>query len=417
MKLAAFSLNGSRDLPKDFADHNDSVWISVDTDYLEGKRVAPFYKATIDELVCADEIGFDLIGVNEHHSNAYGMSASPNLIAAVLADRTENAGLLVLGNSLALYNPPQRVAEEMAMIDCLSNGRLVAGFPVGTAMDTCFAYGMNPSELRDRYLEAYELIMQAWNTPGVSEFNGRFIQQRYLNIVPRPIQKPNPPVWIPGGGSVETWETCARTNSVYAYLTYFGYQSGEATIRGYWSKMKELGREPNPYSAAIVQFIGVAETRKEALELYAEPANYFFANCLHVNPGYVNPPGYITEDTVRAKLESQVAKAVKKAEDKLAKGQAHMTGKFTFEQMIDVGYVIVGTPDEVAEQLRNIAISQNVGNMILMTQYGSMNTELTKYNMELIGKQVKPQVKDIFANEWEHHWMPAACGNKQEKAA
>ena len=70
---------------------------------------------------------------------------SPNLMAAMLARRTSNAALIVLGNSLALYNPPIRVAEEFAMLDVASGGRLVAGFPVGTSMDTNFAYGQNPA--------------------------------------------------------------------------------------------------------------------------------------------------------------------------------------------------------------------------------------------------------------------------------
>ena len=81
-------------------------------------------------------VGFDGIGVNEHHANAYGLMPSPNIMAATLTRRTSKAALVVLGNSIALYNPPIRVAEEFAMLDVLSGGRLVAGFPVGTSMDT-----------------------------------------------------------------------------------------------------------------------------------------------------------------------------------------------------------------------------------------------------------------------------------------
>ena len=89
-----------------------------------------------------------MLGMNEHHGNGYGLMPSPNLMAAALARRTRDAMLLVLGNSLALYNPPQRVAEEFAMLDCISGGRVIAGFPVGTPMDTCYVYGTNSSELR-----------------------------------------------------------------------------------------------------------------------------------------------------------------------------------------------------------------------------------------------------------------------------
>ena len=77
-------------------------------------------------------------------------------------------------------------------------------------MDDCFAYGQNPSQLRERYYEAHDLVMKAWQEPDTFAFNGRYNQQRYVNIWPRPMQKPHPPIWIPGGGSIETWQWCAR---------------------------------------------------------------------------------------------------------------------------------------------------------------------------------------------------------------
>jgi len=167
------------------------------------------YNDFMDELEYAADCGYDAICVNEHHSNGYGLMPSPNLIASALSRRTTDTAICVMGNSLALYNPPTRVAEEFAMIDCISGGRLIAGFPVGSPMDTCYAYGANPSMLRDRYYEAHDLIMKAWTEKETFAFNGRFNQQRYVNIWPRPIQQ-TPPIWIPGGGSVETWQWCAE---------------------------------------------------------------------------------------------------------------------------------------------------------------------------------------------------------------
>src|SRR2546429_7193404 len=106
---------------------------------------------------------------------------SPNLMAATLTRRTSRAAIIVLGNSLAAYNPPLRVAEEFAMLDVLSGGRLVAGFPVGTSMDTNFAYGRVPGLLRERYAEAHELIRRAWAEDEPFVFNGRYTKLRYAN--------------------------------------------------------------------------------------------------------------------------------------------------------------------------------------------------------------------------------------------
>jgi alkanesulfonate monooxygenase SsuD/methylene tetrahydromethanopterin reductase-like flavin-dependent oxidoreductase (luciferase family) len=85
---------------------------------------------------------------------------------------------VVLGNSLALYNPPIRVAEEMAMLDVISGGRFVAGFPVGSSMDANFAYGQTPATLREKYREAHELVIRAWTTPEPFTFNGKYTQLR-----------------------------------------------------------------------------------------------------------------------------------------------------------------------------------------------------------------------------------------------
>jgi alkanesulfonate monooxygenase SsuD/methylene tetrahydromethanopterin reductase-like flavin-dependent oxidoreductase (luciferase family) len=161
MKLLWFHLMPYTDLPDDFREKHPSVWVDIDSRLFDPSKAHAMYNDFLDELEFADEVGFDGVCVNEHHSNGYGLMPSPNLMAAALARRTRNAALVVMGNSLALYNPPTRVAEEFAMLDVISGGRLVAGFPVGTPVDTCYAYGINPSELRSRYYEAHDLIKRA----------------------------------------------------------------------------------------------------------------------------------------------------------------------------------------------------------------------------------------------------------------
>ena len=162
MKLLWFHLMPYTDLPDDFTKKHASVWVDIDSRLFDPAKAHGMYNDFMDELEFAAEIGFDGVCVNEHHQNAYGLMPSPNIIAASLARRTRDAAIVVMGNSLALYNPPMRVAEEFAMLDVISGGRLVAGFPVGTPMDTCFAYGQNPSQLRDRYFEAHDLIVKSW---------------------------------------------------------------------------------------------------------------------------------------------------------------------------------------------------------------------------------------------------------------
>jgi alkanesulfonate monooxygenase SsuD/methylene tetrahydromethanopterin reductase-like flavin-dependent oxidoreductase (luciferase family) len=161
MRLMWFHLMPYTELPAGFRDKHPSVWVDIHSSLFDPRRAHHMYNDFMDELEYAADCGFDAVCVNEHHSNGYGLMPSPNLIASSLARRTTDTAICVMGNSLALYNPPTRVAEEFAMIDCISGGRLIAGFPVGSPMDTCYAYGQNPSLLRDRYHEAHDLILRA----------------------------------------------------------------------------------------------------------------------------------------------------------------------------------------------------------------------------------------------------------------
>ncbi len=407
MKMMWFHLMPYTDLPEDFRAAHPSVWVDIPSSLFDPKRAHLMYNDFMDELEYAAEVGFDAICVNEHHSNGYGLMPSPNLIASSLARRTRNTPICVMGNSLALYNPPTRVAEEFAMIDVISGGRLIAGFPVGTPMDTCYAYGQNPSMLRERYLEAHDLVVKAWTEKDTFAFNGRFNQQRYVNIWPRPIQQPHPPIWVPGGGSVETWRWCAEMDYVYCYLSYYGYKAGRAIMDGFWAEMDRLGKDRNPYRAGFLQFIGVAESREQAMELYREPAEYFYGRCLHVDGRWATPPGYMTEATQRAGLQSQVAKAAGNSQSTLGKGtQERFAGTAKDMQgIVDNGYVIIGSPDEVAEQLREVASTLNVGHLMLLLQYGNMSKQLTKYNTRLFAEQVMPKLRGMFP-EWEDRWWP-----------
>ena len=140
-----FHLMPYRELPADFAEKHRSVWVDIPSHLFDPAKGHVMYNQALDELEYSAAMGYDGICVNEHHQNAYGLMPSPNLMAASLARRTSNSAIVVLGNSLALYNPPVRVAEEFAMLDCISGGRLVAGFPVGTSMDTNFCYGHTPA--------------------------------------------------------------------------------------------------------------------------------------------------------------------------------------------------------------------------------------------------------------------------------
>lgn len=423
MKTVWFHLMPYPDLPDDFTSEHRSVWVDIDPGLFDPVVGHRMYNDYIDELEFAASVGFDGVGINEHHANAYGLMPSPNLIAAALTRTCPDVALVVLGDSVALYNPPLRVAEEFAMIDCISGGRLVAGFPVGTPMDTLYAYGNNPATLRERYHEGIELILRAWTSDEVFPFNGKYTKLRYVNCWPRPMQSPHPPIWIPGGGSIDTWEWCARTGYSYLYLSYFGYKAALNTMRGFWRRVEEAGRPANPYQAGFAQFFGVADSEKEAIDLYREPAEYFFNRCLHVYPGFADPPGYKTLQTVRHGAEGMVERAAREASERAGRATEKANRRaaqqsfsaashMSFEQMVEKGYVIIGSPDQVAEKTVEMATDLHIGHVLSLCHFGNMDRDLAMHNTELMASKVLPQISHLWNDQWEDHWWPHSLATR-----
>jgi alkanesulfonate monooxygenase SsuD/methylene tetrahydromethanopterin reductase-like flavin-dependent oxidoreductase (luciferase family) len=399
MKFHFFHLMPYPTLPPDFRDKYPSVWVDVPSSLFDPEQGHRSYAEYLDELEYADQVGFDGICVNEHHQNAYGLMPSPNLMAAALTRRTQKAKIVLMGNSVALYNPPTRVAEEMAMLDVMSGGRLVAGFPVGTPQDTIFAYGQSPATLREKYREGVGLVLRAWREPEMFSFNGKYTQLRYVNVWPRPVQKPHPPVWVPGGASVETWDWCVENDFLYANLSYFGYQEAQKVLDGYWTCVDRHNLPRNPYRAGFLQFVGVADNDAEAERLYGEHASYFYRNCLHVGAGYVNPPGYTSLATIRAGIESQIARITRRA------GSRAELATLTWKDFIDRGYVVAGSPDTVVEKLSELATKLNVGHLMLLLHFGNMPRDTTIYNTSRFAKEIIPRLRDRFS-DWEDKWWP-----------
>jgi alkanesulfonate monooxygenase SsuD/methylene tetrahydromethanopterin reductase-like flavin-dependent oxidoreductase (luciferase family) len=397
MKFMSFNLMPYRFLPMDFPERHRSVWVDIPGHLFDPEKGHQLYNEYMDQLEYAAELGFDGICVNEHHANGYGIMPSPNIIAAGLARRTKNAAIVVLGNSVALYNPPVRIAEEFAMLDCISGGRLVAGFPVGTSMDTNYAYGEVPTTLREKYYEGVRLILEAWKRNEVFSFNGEFTQMRYVNCWPKPIQRPHPPIWIPGGGSVETWDYCADNGFLYSYLSFSGYKRAKVFMDGFWDTLVRKGLPANPYQAGFVQFVAVADSDQHAADLYGAHAEWFFNKTQHIYGGFVEAPGYRTLNTIKLGMESQ------------QKGPRLIDT--TWKEMIERGTVIAGTPKRVTEQIEDLCRTLNVGHLGILAQFGDMPHDKVLYNLRRIATEVTPSLKSLWDDRWEDHWWPRAMTN------
>ena len=407
MNFTWFNLMPWPHLPADFREKYRSVWVDIPSALYDPERGHHVYHEYMDQLEYAEALGFDGIGVNEHHQNGYGLMPSPNLIAATLARRTSRAAICVIGNSIAGYNPPIRVAEEFAMLDVISGGRLVAGFPVGTSMDTNFCYGQIPALTREKYREAHDLIMRAWREEDPFAFDGKYTQLRWVNCWPRPIQKPHPPIYIPGGGSIETWDFCLDHDYNYSYLSFFGYLRAKSLMDGYWDRVAKRGKDASPYRAGFAQIICVAETDAEAERLYAEHCLYFFNRCLHIHPPFADPPGYRTIETIKFGALSAFQKS-----------PLHVVQNLTWKQLLDERFVVAGSPETVRQQLEECIKGLRVGHLFCLFHNGDMPDDKTRLSSRLFAERVMPRLRDLWP-EWrqDDRWMPKPMQDRRRPEA
>jgi alkanesulfonate monooxygenase SsuD/methylene tetrahydromethanopterin reductase-like flavin-dependent oxidoreductase (luciferase family) len=362
-------------LPANFAQEYDSAWIWVPNQLYDPALGHDLYQSYIDTLAYADTLGFDGVCVNEHHQNAYGLMPSPNLIAAALTQRTKRCKIAVIGNALPLYNPPLRVAEEFAMLDVMSNGRLVAGMVIGGGPEY-FSYQVNPTHARDRFREALDLIVKSWTTPGPFLWKSKHYFFRYVNPWPRPLQQPHPPIWIPGAGSLETIEFVAQRRYSYMGIPYFHIKSFRRVFNLFRDACQRAGYDAQPEQMGWGVPIYVAETDAAARAEF-EPHLWYFVRNLLKNIT-LTPPGYTSAKSAAAILKNR--------------------GQFLAEQKtwddIEKGvYAIVGSPETVRQKLDHHRKELGVGVILTGCQTGTLPHELARKSMELLAREVLPHVR------------------------
>ncbi|MGB1885570.1 MAG: LLM class flavin-dependent oxidoreductase [Gammaproteobacteria bacterium] len=409
MKIACFHLMPYRDLEPDFEKKYPSAWFSLPfSKVADPNRCAQYYNWTLDELTFAAECGFDAVCTNEHHQNAYGFMVNPNMMGSVLARATRGTktAIVQMGETAVFLNPPIRVAEEYAMLDAISEGRLIAGFPVGLGGDFSYSYGMAPMEQRGRYYEAHDLIKKAWTATDSFAWNGKYYQLPMVNIWPQPVQQPTPPIWVPGNASPSTWDFVLKNDYAYCYLTYFGAKGATHMVEGFWQRAEEMGRDRNPYRMGFLVPVGVADTDEEAERIYGGASEYFYHKGLHLPEQLLAPPGHMTHSS----LSHLITKRPFPPYDELKKQR--------YPEFNDRDYVVCGSAKTVTERLLNIIKTLNVGHLMILPQFGSLSHERTMENIERISKDVMPHLRNVWDDtDWVDHWWPESCKKEAEREA
>ncbi len=341
---------------------------------------ARLYNQYLEDYAYAEEMGVDGIMLNEHHNAPFCMQAKANVFASILAATTKRVKIVILGNPLPLADNPIRLAEELAMIDMISNGRLVSGFVRGGGQEQ-LATGVNPAFNRERFEEAHDLIVKAWTQPGPFRWEGTHYQHRVVNPWAVPLQKPYPRVWIPGVLSRETIVWAAKQRYPYICLN----TSVEATKQiwaTYDAAAAEVGYTPGPENRGYLIRVHVSDNEEKALR----NARQFmwmqgeFTGLAH--PVWSSPSGYFSPSQRRNFVQ-------------FATGRAKSPrGNPSFEEQVEAGMIIAGTPDQVIPKLKYIMEETRPGIMAFWAVDGTVSPEDTRTCIRLLGQEVMPALRD-----------------------
>jgi alkanesulfonate monooxygenase SsuD/methylene tetrahydromethanopterin reductase-like flavin-dependent oxidoreductase (luciferase family) len=326
---------------------------------------AQAYQGMIDRMHFVEELGFDWISVSEHHYSPRILTPNTAVSASFMAAHSKNIKIAVLGPIVSQSNPVQ-VAEELAMLDNLAQGRLVVGLLRGTPNEY-LTFGLNPAEARERTTEGMELFMKAWTEPQPFGWQGRHFQYRTVSVWPRPLQQPLPPIYSLGT-SRESCELAAR-HHIGLGVSFAPFPVVSKSTRYYREQCREYGWEPTPEQMLYRANILLAETDDEAEELLEKQRK--------------GPAPF--------PMRAGVRDALLKLDSRNVAGEPRTP---------PVGGVLptsfYGSPDTVVEQIKRCREEVGVGVLDLAFQNpGAPDTGRLMSSLELFADKVLPHIREV----------------------
>ncbi|HET7354891.1 MAG TPA: LLM class flavin-dependent oxidoreductase [Gaiellaceae bacterium] len=332
---------------------------------------ARVYAEHMEEWLFAERLGFDGIFLSEHHFTAYNLLPSPNVMLGALAARTERIRIGVMVNVVP-FHEPLRLAEEAAMLDTLSGGRLEVGVGRGVDFQEVTKLGMDFDELRPRFQEGMELMLKAW-TQLEFEHHGDFYSLGRTAVYPRPLQRPHPPVWA-AAESPATIEWVASQG--FGMSTIF---LPTAVVREKLDHYLGLaGESPAPIGREtfmLFRNVYVAPSDEEAVA-DCDPALshmlFLFADAAMPPDPALLPDSYAFHREIFARS---------------------MEAPETFEDIRNAGIVVCGSPDTVREHLLAQVEELGLRQICLLFAFGNLPHEKVMRSLELFAAEVLPALR------------------------
>jgi natural product biosynthesis luciferase-like monooxygenase protein len=337
---------------------------------------ADYFAQCLRVAEAADGLGFNSVKTVEHYFNDYGGSCpNPIVLLCAIATRTHRIRL-VTGAVIPAFNHPIKLAGELAMLDNISNGRLEVGVGRAFIPEEYAAYGLDMADSRARFDEGVEVIKRLWTDERVSH-HGRFWAFDDIHLMPRPFQKPHPPIWVAAVSSEESFVNAARNGYHIMIIPYAGgLERCSKMVQLYRQVWRESGYEPGAEQVQMAFHAYVAETHTEALSGYLPAMRTYLEVACEAISGWsgrqsAQYPGY---DRLVAAIASQ-----------------------TPESNLDNGYAFVGTPDEVIEQINRMRALFGDHEPSLQVSFGGMADQEPLRTMDLFARYIMPVFAPVAA--------------------
>jgi alkanesulfonate monooxygenase SsuD/methylene tetrahydromethanopterin reductase-like flavin-dependent oxidoreductase (luciferase family) len=326
---------------------------------------AEAYRGMVDRVRFVEELGFDWVSLSEHHYSPRILTPNIVVSGSYIAAQSKRIKIALLGPIVSQSNPVQ-VAEEAAMLDTLSQGRLVFGMLRGTTNEY-LTFDLNPDEARERTTEAMELVLKAWTEPQPFGWQGRHFNFRTVSVWPRPLQQPLPPTYSLGTSR----ESCefAASHHIGLGVSFAPFPVVAKATRYYREECARHGWEPRPEQMLYRANILITETDEEAQALLEEQRK--------------GPAPFPMRAGVRDAL--------------LQLDRRNVAGE---PRTPPVGGVLptsfYGSPETIVAQIRQCRDEVGVGVLDLAFQNpGAADTGRLMHSLELFAEKVLPRIREV----------------------
>jgi alkanesulfonate monooxygenase SsuD/methylene tetrahydromethanopterin reductase-like flavin-dependent oxidoreductase (luciferase family) len=385
--------------------------LSLSNGVIDPRIQADLYHRYLDEKLYVEQMGFDGVMLNSHHSTPFCMGGGPmNVEAGILARITEKLKIVLLGNVLPIWDDPLWLVEELGMIDVLSRGRLVSGWVRGTGRESISHNAQAPYNW-ERFQEAHDFILKAWTDPGPFRWEGKHYQYRYVNPWVRPYTQPHPPIWVSGIMSRATIDWAVERR--YPYVMLDSQVELTAQVFEYYrDQARQAGWEAGSQNLGYMFKIHVDETEEKAYrtgrKLIEGAGNLFLDGSQgKPNPWAQNLPGLNTRkksgylptaqylharasrglDLHGREVDFTEAPAATPAEHEHRRRQI-------FDGLLDRHAVIVGTPESALRKVRHVLETLRPGNVFFWHGDGDFTHDDTMRGIRLMGEHLLPAVRE-----------------------